>query len=180
MDLRPGDRVLEVGCGTARNLERLARRHPKVRLYGLDASREMLTTARSRIARLRLAEPICIEHGYAEQLDARRIFGLATPFDAIFFSYALSMIPQWPAALDAALANLRTGRTLYVVDFWDQGAWPRCFQWSLAGWLKLFQVRYRPELLERLREREREGRGVLRLDSIGGRYAYFARFTSQV
>lgn len=179
MDLRPGDQVLEVGCGTARNLEQLARRHPDVRLYGLDASREMLATARRRVARLRLDEPIRLAHGYAEQLDARRTFGLAMPFDAVFFSYALSMMPQWLAALDAALANLRPGRTLYAVDFWDQGAWPRWFQRLLAGWLELFHVRHRPELLERLRELEREGRGTLRLDSIGGRYAYLARFTRQ-
>ena len=32
---KPGDRVLEIGCGTGRNLVKLARAYPEARLYGL-------------------------------------------------------------------------------------------------------------------------------------------------
>src|SRR5271163_945163 len=46
-----GARVLEVGCGTGRNLIRAARRHPAIRGYGVDISEEMLSTARVRIER---------------------------------------------------------------------------------------------------------------------------------
>ena len=47
----PGGRVLEVGCGTARNLIRAARLWPQARLHGLDVSHEMLRTARGRVER---------------------------------------------------------------------------------------------------------------------------------
>src|SRR5215813_2522280 len=45
LDARPGESVVEIGCGTARNLIRIAGAYPNVRLYGLDASMEMLRTA---------------------------------------------------------------------------------------------------------------------------------------
>ncbi len=41
----PGAAVLEMGCGTGRNLVKLARRAPAARLYGVDVSRVMLDTA---------------------------------------------------------------------------------------------------------------------------------------
>ena len=39
-------RVLEIGCGTARNLIAAAGRWPQAQLYGIDISGEMLNTAR--------------------------------------------------------------------------------------------------------------------------------------
>ena len=55
MKLRPGERVLEVGCGTARNLIRLHDRERSLRLFGVDASSEMLMTARSSLSMCSLA-----------------------------------------------------------------------------------------------------------------------------
>ncbi|MBM3279373.1 MAG: methyltransferase domain-containing protein [Candidatus Handelsmanbacteria bacterium] len=45
LDLRPGEGVLEVGCGEGYLLERLRRRNPKARLAGLDLSREIVRLA---------------------------------------------------------------------------------------------------------------------------------------
>ena len=42
---RPGMRVLEVGCGTGRNLVSALRRFPQAEFYGMDISSEMLATA---------------------------------------------------------------------------------------------------------------------------------------
>ena len=39
------------------------------------------------------------------------------PADCVYFSYALTMIPQWRHALDNALAMLKPGGLLGVVDF---------------------------------------------------------------
>src|SRR6202012_4815674 len=43
--LKPGARVIEVGCGTARNLIKIAQAYPQAQLFGLDASDAMLESA---------------------------------------------------------------------------------------------------------------------------------------
>jgi S-adenosylmethionine-diacylgycerolhomoserine-N-methlytransferase len=176
MQLQPGDRVLEIGCGTARNLIRLARQRPDVACYGLDASHEMLDTAAAKVRRRGLESRITLRPCLAEELDHARTFGLDAPFDAAFFSYSLSMIPTWPEAIAAALANLKPHATLYVVDFWDQGGWPRWFRSLLKTWLDLFHVVHRPELLDHLRELEARGVGRLTIEPVARRYAYIATF----
>ena len=176
MELRPGDRVLEIGCGTARNLIKLAKQRPDVHCYGLDVSTEMLATAAANVKRHGLESRITLRHCFAEELDYAKTFALDAPFDAAFFSYSLSMIPPWAKAIDAALANIRRGAAFYVVDFWDQADWPGWFRWLLKGWLDLFHVHYRPELIDHLREIDARGVGKLTLQSVAGRYAYLATF----
>ncbi len=176
MELQPGDRVLEIGCGTARNLIRLARQRRDVQCYGLDASNEMLATATAKVKARRLQDRITLKVCLAEELSYERTFGLDLPFDTAFFSYSLSMIPTWPQAIDAALANIKRGAAFHVVDFWDQGAWPAWFRWVLKRWLDLFHVHYRPELLEYLQDLDKKGVGTLTLRSVAGRYAYLATF----
>ncbi len=176
LELQPGDRVLEIGCGTARNLIRLAQGRPDIRCFGLDASNEMLATAATKVKSRRLDERITLKLGLAEELDYAKTFELNAPFDAAFFSYSLSMIPSWSKAIDAALANIKRGAAFYVVDFWDQGGWPRWFRWLMKWWLDLFHVHYRPELLDYLRELDEKGVGTLTLRSVAGRYAYLATF----
>jgi S-adenosylmethionine-diacylgycerolhomoserine-N-methlytransferase len=176
MELAPGDRVLEIGCGTARNLIRLAKQRPDIRCYGLDASNEMLATAAAKVKARRLEERITLTHCLAEELSYAKTFELHAPFDAAFFSYSLSMIPTWPQAIDAALANVKRGAAFYVVDFWDQGSWPGWFRFILKRWLDLFHVQYRPELLDYLRDLDKKGIGTLTIKSVAGRYAYLATF----
>ena len=83
--LRPGDRVVEVGCGTARNLVKMAQAYPGVMLFGVDASLEMLKSAEETIRRAGLAGRIKLAHGYAEALSPA-MFGESKPFDAVVFS----------------------------------------------------------------------------------------------
>jgi len=174
----PTTGTLEVGCGTARNLVKLARRPAPGRLYGVDASREMLETAARSIARARVPAaglpPIELRQGLAEELDAGRMFGRAEPFDTIFFSYCLSMVPTWAGAIEAALANLRPGGTLLIVDFWDQKELPSVFAAGLKKWLSLFHVHYRPEVHDALVELGRSGRADVQFESVAKRYAYIA------
>ncbi len=170
--------TLEVGCGTARNLIKLARRSQPGLLYGLDASHEMLETAGKSVQAAVGGGPgkpqVVLRQGLAEQLDARRMFGREEPFDTIFFSYCLSMVPTWPGAIDAALANLKPGGELLIVDFWDQKDLPAVFAAGLKKWLSLFHVHYRPEVHDALVDLGESGRADVQFESVARRYAYIA------
>ena len=65
----PGDKVLEIGCGTGRNLVKLAQAYPQARLFGLDVSREMLATAAASTARAGLASRIALAQADATAFD---------------------------------------------------------------------------------------------------------------
>lgn len=176
LDAVPEDARLavEVGCGTARNLVLLARRRPGAALFGLDASAEMLRSASAQVARAGIARRVTLRHALAEDLRPA-LFGLDRPFDAVLFPYSLSMMPGWREALDAAIASVRPGGVILIVDFWDQASWPGPARRVLVWWLGLFSVRFRPEVLEHLRGLHDAGAVRLDVRGIGGRYAYIAR-----
>ena len=140
-----GGRVLEIGCGTARNLIAVARLYPGVACFGIDVSRRMLATARTAIERAGLAGQIALGEGDAADFDAQRLFARAD-FDCIFFSYSLSMIPSWPQAIEHAAALLAPGGRLHVVDFGQQEGLPGWFRALLFEWLDRFHVAPRAEL----------------------------------
>lgn len=45
LDIKPTDRLLDIGCGTGSLLQAISQKHPSVNLIGLDISREMLKVA---------------------------------------------------------------------------------------------------------------------------------------
>ncbi|HWA91235.1 MAG TPA: class I SAM-dependent methyltransferase [Rhizomicrobium sp.] len=166
-ELRPksGARIVEVGCGTARNLIRIARRYPDAVLFGVDASDAMLDTAAKAIARAGLTGRIRLAHGYAEELSPA-MFGEAAPFDDVVFSYSLSMIPDWKGSLAAARSALASGGWIHIVDFGDLTGFAGPMRAALLAWLKLFHVAPRTELQAAL-----EGKpGDFRV--LTGRYAF--------
>lgn len=172
---RPGETVCEVGCGTARNLIKMARRYPEVRFFGLDASDEMLKTAEAKVAAAGLGGKIPLAQAFAQTFTPAT-FGLEAPFDRVVFSYTLSIIPGPVEALDNALAQLRPGGTLHVVDFGDTAGLPRWFGRFLVWWLEKFHVAHRPEVGAWFARQAAEGSGRLETRTIGGRYAEFFTF----
>ena len=172
LGLRPGETVVEVGCGTARNLIQIARRYPEARLFGLDASSEMLRTAMHNVAAAGLGERIMLKQGYAEALTPA-LFGLGRPFDRVLFPYSLSMIPDWRQALSAAGAALDESGRLHVVDFGDLTGLGPLARGVLRAWLRLFHVEPRVEILAAL---ERQSNGANdrpdRIILLPARYAF--------
>ncbi len=145
MDVPDGGTVLELGCGTGRNLARIAKRWPSPRLYGLDISEEMLKSASANLQRARCLEQTILGRGDAAHFDAIALFGRAR-FDRIMFSYTLSMIPDWQGALRQSATLLSTQGRIHIVDFGSQERLPGWFRHCLLAWLHRFHVEPRTEL----------------------------------
>lgn len=145
--LRPPDgaTVLEIGCGTARNLMRAAERYPRVQFLGIDLSRAMLETARKGLATHPCRERIRLAHADATSFDPVALFQRLA-FERVFFSYALSMIPPWQQALDHAVRFVAPGGSLHVVDFGRGERLPRLANRTLRAWLAQFHVEPRDAL----------------------------------
>jgi S-adenosylmethionine-diacylgycerolhomoserine-N-methlytransferase len=176
LDLKPGDRLVEIGCGTARNLVKIARRYPQAKLFGLDASSEMLKSANAAVARAGLSDQIVLAQGFAEALSPA-MFGEDQPFDVALFSYSLSMIPDWKQALTSAGANLAAGGSIRAVDFADLKGLGRIGESLLRAWLGVFHVSPREELIQAF-ERKDTGLGS-RLTILPGRYAFLLTLEKQ-
>lgn len=152
LDVPDNGTVLEVACGTGRNLIKVGQSYPTARLFGLDISNQMLVTARSNLKRAGMAERVQLAEADACAFNAKPLFGIER-FDRIFLSYSLSMIPDWQAALHQAAGYVAPGGQLAVVDFGQQSGLPRWFRNSLLAWLDKFHVSPRanlPEMMARL------------------------------
>ncbi len=171
MKISPGDTILEMGCGTARNLIQLAQRYPHAHFYGIDASSEMLRTANQKIKRKGFENTIQVKHALAEDVDYQSTFELKKPFDIVFFSYSLSMIPAWQQALKCAFNNLKDEGDLFIVDFWDQGKLPHWFQKVLSVWLSWFHVHPDSTIVDHAKGLVPYTASDIEIDSILGRYA---------
>src|SRR6201999_1392975 len=122
----PSARVLEIGCGTGRNLVLATKRYPDTYFFGVDVSTEMLTSALTAISRHGLASRIRVAHGDATAFDPQFSFGIPS--------------------VDDAIDQLNPGGQLHVVDFGCQERLPGVSRSLLLSWLKLFDVTPRNDL----------------------------------
>lgn len=173
LDVPAGGTVLELGCGTGRNIILAARRYPGARFFGLDISAEMLETATTALARAGLSGRVTLALGDATNFDAKALFGVKS-FDRIFVSYSLSMIPGWEKTVSAALAALSPGGSLHVVDFGQQEALPGWFRKLLRGWLRKFHVQPREALRDVLESESARVGASLRFRTLYRGYSWLA------
>ncbi len=109
--LPPGSNVVELGGGTGRNLDFFG---PRLLTFSrfevVDLCPALLAQARKRCAHW---------PGVAVAVEAdATTYRPQQSVDCVYFSYALTMIPDWRAALDNALSMLRPGGLLGAVDFY--------------------------------------------------------------
>jgi S-adenosylmethionine-diacylgycerolhomoserine-N-methlytransferase len=156
LELREGGRLLDMGGGTGSNLEFLGERlHRLDRVEIVDLCPSLLEAARERIAR-KGWDNVSAVQGDATYYEPAR--GLV---DAISFSYSLTMMPDWFAALERAYALLPPGGMVGVVDFYVSRKWPadgmrrhRGFtRWFWPAWFGFDNVFPSPDHLPWLRSR---------------------------
>jgi S-adenosylmethionine-diacylgycerolhomoserine-N-methlytransferase len=142
--------VVELGGGTGSNIDRLGTGLERLRRYTLvDLCPALLAQARPRARRHRNVELV--------EADVTR-FRPPEPVDCVFFSYALTMVDDWRAALANAVAMLKPGGMLGVVDFYVSAASPRpgfvrhaaWERWLWRRWFAHDGVMLSPEHLEEL------------------------------
>ena len=112
VEIRPGDRVLDLGAGTGALTLALKRRHPGAVVVGIDPDPKALERARAKAARAGL------------EVEFREAYGDALPFgDGSFERVVSSLVlhhlttPGKEAALREAHRVLVPGGTLRVLDF---------------------------------------------------------------
>lgn len=173
LDVPFGGSLLEVGCGTGRNMLLAHRRFPSAKLYGLDISQEMLISARRNFRGLKQMPDFRVADATAFSPSDFGVEG----FDRVVVSYALSMIPDWKSAVSASLDAVAPGGELHVVDFGQQEHLPAWFRTLLKGWLTKFHVTPRADLRAVLEESARSHGARLVFEEIGRGYAWRAVIT---
>lgn len=118
----PQDGVwIEMGGGTGANLEALGNRIQQLKqVYVVDLCPSLLGVARQRIARQGWDNVTTVE------ADVTTFVPPEGQAQVVTFSYSLTMIPNWQAALDQAQRLLTPGGRIGVVDFFSSPA-----RWNL-------------------------------------------------
>jgi S-adenosylmethionine-diacylgycerolhomoserine-N-methlytransferase len=111
---------VDMGGGTGANLEFFGDKLTKLKkVYVVDLSPSLLKVAARRM------ETRGWHNAEAIEADATVWQPPEAPVDVVTFSYSLTMIPDWFAAIDNALQMLKPGGVLGVVDFYVSRKFPR-------------------------------------------------------
>ena len=110
LEPKPGDSILELGCGHGRSLSRLAAAvAPHGRIVGIDPSEVMRRTAKRRNRREIAAGPISVEIG-----DSENVPYPADSFDKWISVHTVYFWPDLRAGLCEAVRVLRPGGELFL------------------------------------------------------------------
>lgn len=88
IDLQPGQKLLDIGCGTGSLVVRLASEQPSAALHALDPDATVLARARAKAAKAGAA--IHFHHGFLTQ----DFITEHVPFDVITTSLVLHQVPR--------------------------------------------------------------------------------------
>lgn len=119
IDAPEGGVWIDLGGGTGANVECIAPQLDKLsKVYVVDLSSSLLKVCRERAANRGWTNVEAVE---ADATQWRPAEGAAA---VVTFSYSLTMIPDWFAAIDHALDLLKPGGTIGVVDFYVARKYP--------------------------------------------------------
>jgi trans-aconitate methyltransferase len=106
LDLKPGDRVLDLGCGTGQLTAQIAAQGAEV--TGIDLSASMIAQARQNFPKLKFV----LGDGSAFRFDE--------PFDRVFSNAALHWIPEAESVIASVRENLKP-EGLFVLEMGAKG-----------------------------------------------------------
>lgn len=110
LQLRAGDRVLEIGCGTGRNFPYLTEAVGRSgHVYGVDLSAGMLAQLELERARNGWSN-VSLTQGDAADFRA------PAPLDAVLFSLSFNTMPHHAEVLRQAWKQLKRGGRLVIMD----------------------------------------------------------------
>ncbi len=144
---RPGEHILEIGCGTGHSLASLAQNVGKTgKVTGIDISPGMISVARHRLKSHELAGQVVLNRGDAVNLPYSN-----DHFDAIFLSFTLELFdsPEIPLVLNECWRVLKPDGRIGVVALYWQATLPvRIYEWAHARFPKYIDCRpIHPDLL---------------------------------
>lgn len=111
--IRPGDRVLDVACGTGDLTEAFANTQAS-EVVGCDFTREMLEVARTKTSRL--ASSISSKIRY-EEGDAQSLSFADASFDVVSIAFGIRNVEQPTKAIAEFRRVLKPGGRLIVLEF---------------------------------------------------------------
>jgi demethylmenaquinone methyltransferase/2-methoxy-6-polyprenyl-1,4-benzoquinol methylase len=118
LQLRPGDTVVEIGCGTGLNFPLLqAKIGSSGRIIGVDMTTAMLVKARQRAKR----------HGWLNVTfvnEDAAAFTFPGSVEGVLSTFALTLVPEYDAVIQRAAAALAPGKHMVVMDFKRADKWP--------------------------------------------------------
>ncbi len=113
IDAPQGGIWVDMGGGTGGNVEFLGDRVARLgKFYVVDLATSLLKVAAER------AQARGWHNVQAVEADATKFCPAEGAADVVSFSYSLTMIPDWFAAIDNALRILKPGGRIAVVDFY--------------------------------------------------------------
>jgi len=131
LNLKKGDTVIEIGCGTGLNFNFLRKKvGPNGNIIGVDLTPEMLEKADKRIRRNSWQNVTLV------QSDAT-VYRFPEHINGIISTFAITLIPEYDRVIQKGAAALSPNARFVIVDFKKPDRWP---MWMI----KLFVILTRP------------------------------------
>lgn len=119
LDPRPGDTVVEIGCGTGLNFRYLRERiGERGRIVGIDLSESMLREAGNRLSKQGWEDDVTLI-----QTDAAR-YRFPEEMSRAISTFAITLIPEYETIIQRVSESLGAGGRLVILDLKKPERWP--------------------------------------------------------